>query len=169
MWVVLSLFTKKNLWLFSFKEFVRNCVLSPGIQLWQQPKWRCVPELHLSVMHKCLPGSCFTWFNSNTFCFLLSRCLPQSSLPWNMGVLDCQKKQLCNVTDQIILRYENIFNFLVGVRVAQCKGRIFTAVSGKTFGPQNTVFAVRELVSPEVLRISVVLQQVTMGTVTYWV
>jgi len=32
-------------------------------------------------------------------------------------VLDCQKKRLCNVMDQIILRYENVFNFVVCVKL----------------------------------------------------
>lgn len=57
-------FSKNNLWLFSWKEFLRNCVLSPGIQLWQQPRWSCVPELHLSVVHRCVPGSCCTYFST---------------------------------------------------------------------------------------------------------
>lgn len=109
-----------------------------------------VTELCFSVMQKSplyLLCSCFISFNGNTFCFLTSRYLLQFSLPWNMVVLDCQKKQLCSVMDQIILRYENVFNFILGVRVALWKERSFTVVSDKIFGSQNTILAVRELVS----------------------
>ncbi|XP_021269010.1 thioredoxin reductase 2, mitochondrial isoform X2 [Numida meleagris] len=45
-----------------------------------------------------------SWF-AVTLCFLASRYLLQFSLPWNMVVLDCQKKRLCSVMDQIMLRY----------------------------------------------------------------
>lgn len=73
-------------------------------------------------------------------------------------MLGCQKKRLCSVMDQIILRYKKMFNFIVGVKSCTTKRQIFAVVSDRIFGHQNTVFPVRELASSEKLRTSKVLQ-----------
>lgn len=112
-------FSKNNLWLFFLKRvFEELCFVTWNPALTAATVELCARAAPLSRAQVCARQLLrISQHSSNTLCFLLSRCLPQSSLPWNMVVLACQKKQLCSVTDQIILRYENISSFLVGVRV----------------------------------------------------
>lgn len=99
---------KPNISLLKRKEYLNKwcfSIWSPVSSIQSSYVWQSYPPLKSH-----LPCSCFTWFTV-TLCFLASRYLLQFSLPWNMVVLDCQKKRLCSVMGQIILRYENVFTY----------------------------------------------------------